>query len=120
MNKFVFQAMILSLVLHGTAVSMMYTKKVPYMASLPQFGRSSHGTTEILILKLLKNIEKKLEKQNRLLQDLQSNMVKNSGFDTQSYAVHIAKIEAERKMYEAHPSIEWEWTMKSVRSKTKE
>ncbi len=116
MNKFIFQVIVLLSVMHSATTSMMVSKKIGCGAARRNRLQSNNaGQTDFFekIAQSLQNVEEKLEKQNRLLQDLQMR----------AYAFQVAQMESENAkngMYDSHPSIEWDLVMKSVRTKTKE
>jgi len=122
-KKYVFSAAMF-LIMYGTTTSMMVSKKIKNKTlRLNRLQSNNVGQTDLFekIAQSLQNMEAKLEKQNRLLQNLQSNLISNSGIHTQAYAAfQMAKMEDDYKLYEAQPSIEQEWAMKSVKIKNKE
>lgn len=115
-KSFGFQVAVFLLIMHGVTVGMMQTVKRVRATSLFQLNRNTHNsimyersnTDTIAILQALNGFEKKLEKQNELLQNLYTlqNVINASAKVTKSYAFEIAKIEARCKIV-ATPGLDY-------------
>jgi peptidoglycan hydrolase CwlO-like protein len=101
-KKYGWYALSLLLVVHGSSLSM--SRKIIQRTSRSKSSKRTCPTQQSL-----QNIENKLEAQNKLLQNLQQELVAKQTVHTKSYAFEIAKVEAKCKVYAANLR-EWRHT----------